>query len=35
MEAWDLRTLNVCRLRLVAVNYFKPVWVPVLAVDMK
>ncbi len=35
MEAWDLRDLDIRVLRLVGVNYFKSVWVPVLAVDMK
>ncbi|KJA19142.1 hypothetical protein HYPSUDRAFT_907530 [Hypholoma sublateritium FD-334 SS-4] len=35
MEAWDFRTLDIRRLRLVSVNYFRTVWIPVLAIDVK
>lgn len=34
MDVWDLRTLNVHKLRLVSLNYYKTVWIPVLAIDV-
>lgn len=33
-KAWDLRKIDYRDVRLIAINYYRKLWVPVLAIDV-